>query len=150
MIVSYDRCPICEHVLPCPSSSSSSSSSAAAAAAAESHSHSHSGAECGVEVSSHTPLVPARTDPQFMMHMSRPGQRTSRDSEQREPPHSILGSSDASLVQQRSSVAPGSGSTFSCTNLKHHYEHGYQVQAPAAVIVTIARGGISANGRVLV
>ena len=95
-----------------------------------------------LEVSSHTPLVPARTHPQFMMHMSRPGQRTSRDSEQRETPHSILDSSDASLAQQRSSVAPGSGSTFACTSLKHHYEHGYQVRASAAVIVTIARGVI--------
>jgi hypothetical protein len=135
MRVSYDRCPICEHVPTCSSSSAPDS-------------HSRSGAECAVEVVSHTPLVPARTDPQFMMHSSRPGQRTSRDREHRETPHGFFGSSDASLVQQRSSVAPGSGSSFTCTNLKHHYEHGYQVQPPAAVSVAIAIGGISMNGHV--
>ena len=139
MMISHAACPICEHVPTCTPGSNGQLTG----------SDGENNVACGVELTSETPLVAARLDPRFMLHMSRDPraethsqpstsgsmnlsveeekrlqERTERNHEQQSFLDDVR---DASLMQRRSTVPAGSSSAFLCTNLKHQYQHGYQV-----------------------
>lgn len=147
MMISYATCPICEHVPTCSPGSDGQ----------QTGSDRENNVACGVELTSESPLVAARLDPRFMLHMSRdPGaeahsqpsttgsmnlsveeenslqQRRERNRDEQSLLDDVR---DASLMQRRSTVPAGSSSAFLCTNLKHQYQHGYQVRG----------GGITAH-----
>ncbi len=137
--VSHDPCPICEHVPSCSLHDN------------DDDSYKVGDANCGLEAESESPMVHARTDPYFMLHTSRENSDTELQSssakcesnkEECADPETAdhnqnlqkqhaqqRSNNDEVLFGKRSPVPSGSSSSWSCTNLKHHYPHGYQVHA---------------------